>query len=139
MHNTVILTGRLTTEPELRQTPSQKFVCHFQLAVQRKYNKNAKQDTDFIPIEAWDNDANFVAKHFSKGDLIDIVGQLSTSRWTDDDGKKRSKTFVITTSISFAPTNNRKAAEKNNTNPFVPPSELDLSDFEEITDNDLPY
>lgn len=139
MHNTVILTGRLTAAPELRQTPSQKFVCNFQLAVQRKYNKNAEQETDFISVEAWGNDANFVAKYFSKGDLIDIVGQLSTSRWTDDDGKKHSKTFVITTSISFAPTNNRKSAEKNNNNPFVPPSELDLSDFEEITDDDLPY
>ena len=40
MHNHVILTGRLTHTPELRQTPSGVFVCKFSVAVQRKYNKN---------------------------------------------------------------------------------------------------
>lgn len=80
MHNHVILTGRLTHTPELRQTPSGVFVCKFSVAVQRKYNKNkAEQETDFIEIEAWRGTAEFVSKYFDKGDMIDIMGRLKTS------------------------------------------------------------
>ena len=80
MHNHVILTGRLTHTPELRQTPSGVFVCKFSIAVQRKYNKNkTEQESDFIEIEAWRGTAEFVSKYFDKGDMIDITGRLKTS------------------------------------------------------------
>lgn len=145
MHNHVILTGRLTHTPELRQTPSGVFVCTFSLAVQKKYNKNkSEQEADFIEIEAWRGTAEFVSKYFDKGDMIDITGRLKTSRWKDDKDVTRYKISVLAESVDFAPTNNRKSAE-NNTDGAAAAAETatqnipdDFEEFEEIANGDLP-
>lgn len=146
MHNHVILTGRLTHTPELRQTPSGVFVCTFSLAVQKKYNKNkSEQEADFIEIEAWRGTAEFVSKYFDKGDMIDITGRLKTSRWKDDKDVTRYKISVLAESVDFAPTNNRKSAE-NNTDGAAAAAETatqnipdDFEEFEEIANGDLPF
>ncbi len=146
MHNHVILTGRLTHTPELRQTPSGVFVCTFSLAVQKKYNKNkSEQEADFIEIEAWRGTAEFVSKYFDKGDMIDITGRLKTSRWKDDKDVTRYKISVLAESVDFAPTNNRKSAESN-TDGAAAAAETaaqnipdDFEEFEEIANGDLPF
>lgn len=140
MHNHVILTGRITADPELAQTPSNVFICRFSLAVQRKYNKNnAEQEPDFIDIEAWRGTAEFISKYFHKGDLMDISGRLKTSRWKDDSGSTHYKTSVVAENVEFAPANNRRTEEKNDKyeqGEYID----DLSDFEEVTENDqLPF
>lgn len=146
MHNHVILTGRLTHTPELRQTTSGIFVCKFSIAVQRKYNKNKdEQEADFIEIEAWRGTAEFVSKYFDKGDMIDITGRLKSYRWKDNNDVTHFGTSVLVENVEFAPTNNRKTAE--NTDPDVPieadTSEQnipdDFAEFEEIADGDLPF
>ena len=146
MHNHVILTGRLTHTPELRQTPSNIFVCTFSLAVQQKYSKNKpEQDTDFIEIEAWRGTAEFISRNFDKGDLIEITGRLKTSRWKDNDDVTHSKTVVLVESVDFAPTNNRKHAENNANNTQSEADttsqnvSADFSEFEEIAGDELPY
>lgn len=139
MHNHVILTGRLTADPELRQTPSGTFVCRFSLAVQRKYNKNSKErETDFIDVEAWKGNAEFISKYFRKGELMDISGRLKTSRWKDDKGDTHYQTSVLVENVEFAPTNNRKPSEKSDK--YEQGESIgDLSDFEEITDSETPF
>lgn len=140
MHNHVILTGRLTADPELRQTPSGVFVCRFSLAVQRRYNKNSEErETDFIDIEAWRGTAEFISKYFHKGDLMDISGRLKTSRWKDDNDVTHYQTSVLVESVEFAPANKRKTEEK--TDKYEQGEDIgDISDFEEITANDdLPF
>ena len=145
MHNHVILTGRLTHTPELRQTPSGVFVCKFNIAVQRKYNKNkAEQETDFIEIEAWRGTAEFVSKYFDKGDMIDITGRLKTYRWKDENDTTHFGTSVLVESVEFAPTNNRKPAESNPDTPTTADTQAqdipaDFEEFEEIADSELPY
>ena len=66
MLNRAILMGRLTRDPELRQTPNNVSVATFSLAVDRNYqaDKNNKQ-TDFINIVAWRHTAEFVGKYFT--------------------------------------------------------------------------
>lgn len=145
MHNHVILTGRLTHTPELRQTPSGVFVCKFSVAVQRKYNKNkTEQEADFIEIEAWRGTAEFVSKYFDKGDMIDITGRLKTYRWKDENDTTHFGTSVLVESVEFAPTNNRKPAESNSDTPTTADTQAqdipaDFEEFEEIADSELPY
>ncbi len=145
MHNHVILTGRLTHTPELRQTPSGVFVCKFSVAVQRKYNKNkAEQETDFIEIEAWRGTAEFVSKYFDKGDMIDITGRLKTYRWKDENDTTHYGTSVLVESVEFAPTNNRKPSENSPDTPTAADTQTqdipaDFEEFEEIADSELPY
>lgn len=139
MHNHVILTGRLTADPELRQTPSGTFVCRFSLAVQRKYNKNSKErETDFIDVEAWKGNAEFISKYFRKGELMDISGRLKASRWKDDKGDTHYQTSVLVENVEFAPTNNRKSSERSDK--YEQGESIgDLSDFEEIPDSETPF
>lgn len=142
MHNHVILTGRLTHSPELRQTSAGASICNFSIAVQRKYNKNKEeQETDFLDIEAWNGTAEFISKYFDKGDLIDLDGRLQTSRWTDNDGNKRSRTFVRAEHVNFAPTNNRKNSDRQENTAGVAEenSATDFEEFEEITEEDIPF
>lgn len=145
MHNHVILTGRLTHTPELRQTPSGVFVCKFSVAVQRKYNKNkTEQEADFIEIEAWRGTAEFVSKYFDKGDMIDITGRLKTYRWKDENDTTHFGTSVLVESVEFAPTNNRKPAESNPDTPTTADTQAqdipaDFEEFEEIADSDYPF
>ncbi len=145
MHNHVILTGRLTHTPELRQTPSGVFVCKFSVAVQRKYNKNkAEQETDFIEIEAWRGTAEFVSKYFDKGDMIDIMGRLKTSRWKDENDKTHFETSVLVENVEFAPTNNRKPVENSPDTQTAAEAQAqdipaDFEDFEAISDSDYPF
>lgn len=142
MHNHVILTGRLTHTPELRQTSSGVDVCKFNVAVQRKYNKNKEeQEADFIEIEAWRGTAEFITKYFDKGDMIDISGRLKTYRWKDDKDVTHYGTSVLVESVEFAPTNNRKPAENvRETQTAAYAAEQDVpNELEEIADSDMPF
>ena len=79
MFNLVVLTGRLTADPELKTTPNGVSVTSFSIAVQRKQkNSNGEYETDFINIVAWRQTAEFITKHFTKGSLIGIEGCIQT-------------------------------------------------------------
>ena len=68
--NSVNLIGRLTENPEMRQTQSGTAVTNFSIAVPRDYkDQNGEYPTDFIQIQAWRHTAEFVCKYFVKGAL----------------------------------------------------------------------
>ena len=67
MLNKVILQGRLTETPELKVTNSGKYVTTFSLAVERDFSTGNEKETDFINIVAWNNNAEFTSKYFTKG------------------------------------------------------------------------
>ena len=66
MFNLVVLTGRLTADPELKTTASGISVTTFSIAVNRRYRAGEETETDFINIVAWRQSAEFVAKYFKK-------------------------------------------------------------------------
>lgn len=101
--NKVILMGRLTADPELKQTPNGVSVCTFSLAVNRRFGRSeqGQQSVDFINIVAWRQLADFTAKHFSKGKPMLVSGQLQTRNWTDNNGQKRYATEVVADEIEF--------------------------------------
>lgn len=83
--NKVILCGRLTADPELRQTTSGISTCRFTVAVDRKIaNKETKErEADFVTCVAWRQTADFVSKYFSKGKLICVEGSLRNNNYQD--------------------------------------------------------
>ncbi len=82
--NNVILMGRLTSDPELRQTPSGVSTCQFTVAVTRGYaNQHGERQTDFITVVAWRQTAEFVCRYFNKGKLILVEGELRTRTYDD--------------------------------------------------------
>ncbi len=89
MLNNITIMGRLTADPELKQTPSNISVTSFTIAVDRDYETNGKRETDFFDVVAWRGTAEFITRNFSKGKLITIVGSLQTRKWEDKNGNKR--------------------------------------------------
>ena len=102
MLNKVLLIGRLVADPELKYTPSNVAVVAFKIAVDRKFAKPGdERKTDFINCVAWRNTAEFVAKHFTKGQMINVVGALQVRDWVATDGSKRYATEVIVDEVNF--------------------------------------
>lgn len=100
--NTAILMGRLTADPELKQTTSGLSVTNFSIAVDRKYQPQGQQkQTDFIDIVAWRNTADFVCRYFSKGSMIAIVGEIQTRTYQDQNGNNRKVTEIVASDVSF--------------------------------------
>lgn len=103
--NNVTLAGRLTADPELRYTYSERPVVSFTLAVDRD-GKDA--GADFINCVAWEKTAQFIDQYFKKGDSMAAVGRLQTRQY-ESNGNKRTATEVVLSRAYFA---GGKAAEK---------------------------
>lgn len=103
MINKIILMGRLTADPELRQTPSGVSVCRFRIAVNRPYadKQTGERQSDFINIIAWRASADFVARYFSKGKMIIVEGSLRNNDYTDQNGVKHYSMEVMADSVTF--------------------------------------
>lgn len=102
MLNRVVLMGRMVADPELKTTNTGVSVCSFRIAVDRNYVKNGEQrQTDFFDIVAWRSSAEFVCKHFAKGSLIAVDGQLQSRNYQTKDGQNRTAIEVVAENISF--------------------------------------
>lgn len=95
--NKVFLKGRLTNDPELRQTPNGVSVSKFTIAVNRRFDR---EKTDFINCEAWRNTAEFISKFFCKGKEIAVVGELHIDK-SEKDGKTSYFTNVVVDEAEF--------------------------------------
>ena len=104
--NKVLLTGRLTNEPEIRYagTDNSMAVASFSLAVNRRFAKrddpNA-QTADFPRCIAFGKPAEFVEKYFHKGMKADVEGRLQTGKYVNKDGQTVYTTDVIVENIEF--------------------------------------
>ena len=100
--NHITIMGRLTKEPELRQTQSGKAVANFTLAVDRDYTeKGAERETDFIECVAWRGTAEFVDKYFGRGQMAVVSGRLQIRDWEDKDGNKRRSAEIVADNVYF--------------------------------------
>lgn len=97
--NRAIIQCRLTRDPELRTTPTGKPVCGFTIAWSEKV-KDSEQQL-FQPCVAWDKNAEFVAKHFQKGQEVIVEGKLVTRKWQDKQGNNRETNELILDRIHF--------------------------------------
>lgn len=99
MLNQVALMGRLTADPDLKQTPNGVSVLSCCIAVDRDYNR---EQTDFINLVAWRQTAEFAAKYFKKGQLIAAEGAIQTRNYEDKEGKRRTAVEVVVDQFHFA-------------------------------------
>ena len=107
MHNNVNLIGRLTKDPEIVVTESNKKVCNIVLAVQRNYkNADGIYEADFIKCTLWDGIADRITEYSHKGDLVAVRGWLKVTVTTKDDGDKRYNVEVIVDKLSFLSSKN---------------------------------
>ena len=117
MLNKIILMGRLTRDPELRQTQSGTKVASFSLAVDRDFkSQNGEKETDFIDVVAWRSTAEFVSKYFTKGRMAVVEGRLQIRDWTDKAGNKRTTAEVVADNVYFADSKRSESNENQKEN-----------------------
>lgn len=80
--NNVNLIGRLTRDPDIRQTQSGHTVARFTLAVDAGRDREA----NFIPCQAWDKTAEVVEKYIGKGRQIGVSGSLISGKYEKEGG-----------------------------------------------------
>lgn len=103
MLNVIAIMGRLSRNPELRQTTTGKNVASFTIACSRgRKDANGKDLVDWIPVVAWEHTAEFVCKYFEKGSLIAIDGRLQSRTYKDRDGNNRTAIEIVANNANFA-------------------------------------
>lgn len=102
--NTVVLTGRLTRDPEVRYSQGQNATCiaRYTLAVDRKVkDANGNRQADFINCVAFGKSGEFAEKYLHKGTKISIRGRIQTGSYTKQDGTKVYTTDVVAEEHEF--------------------------------------
>lgn len=149
MINKVILMGRLTADPELKQTQSGISCLRCTIAINRQYKAdNGERQADFINVVAWRQTAEFISKYFSKGKMIIVEGSLRNNNYTDQNGVKHYAIDVHADNVAFGEskssgdstsvtTQTTQAADTPVTNTG---GVGDLGDFEDIlSDGEPPF
>lgn len=138
MKNTVVLVGRLTRDIELRYTNSNKEVADFSLAVDQD-----KDHVDFLNIQAWGNLAKSLAEYTQKGDMIGVRGTLKHDVYTNKNGEKRSRDYVLVEKATFISTKKKeeiKTTQDNSVDPYEEMGkEVEQDQMNLYPENDLPF
>jgi len=165
--NKAILIGRLTRDPEVRYTSSNRAVCQFSIAIDRPFTnqQSGQREADFINIVVWDKRAENVGKYMSKGRLVAVEGRIQTRNYENNEGKRVYVTEVVADNVQFlesknATNNSNSSAFDNMPEPPMEKSPYDFADNNsnvnasvevekdpfasfgesiEISDNDLPF
>lgn len=140
MFNLVVLTGRLTADPELKKTPNGISVASFSIAVSRRYRSGEETQADFINIVAWRQTAEFICNYFKKGNMIGIEGSIQTRRYTDKNGNNRTAFEVVASNAQFVESKRDSSAAPGDAPASF--SNAESGDFAEIgggEEDDLPF
>ena len=138
--NRVILTGRLTRDPEVRYSQGEKSIAiaRYTLAVDRKFKKEGEQSADFISCVAMGKNGEFAEKYLKQGTKIAIEGRIQTGSYTNKDGNKVYTTDVIVEGHEFCESKSSQNQSQQNNNVPVPNSDEFISIPDGI-ENELPF
>ncbi|HAN20410.1 MAG: hypothetical protein A2Y15_08635 [Clostridiales bacterium GWF2_36_10] len=138
--NKVILVGNIVADPELKSTANGVPVTSFRIAVTRKITKQDETPkADFIDIVCWRQTAEFVTRHFRKGNSILVCGSLQSRSWVDDKNIKRYATEVVADEVTFTERKNYLSGP-NEPSQKTPNYSSNSESFEELSsDNELPF
>ncbi|WP_126993618.1 single-stranded DNA-binding protein [Thermosipho globiformans] len=124
-YNKVVLVGRLTRDPEVKQTINGTIVATFTIAVNRS-NKRGNDEVDFIRIVTFSRLAEFVQNYLTKGRLVLVEGKLRINRWQTSDGQNRTTPEIWADQVTFM--------DKKDDVSIVPEAENEI-EYDELFDN----
>lgn len=102
--NKVVLSGRLTRDPDVRYSGNESSVCiaRYTLAVQRRFKREGESEADFISCVSFGNIAEYAERYFRQGIKVNIAGRIQTGSYTNRDGTKVYTTDVVVEEQEFA-------------------------------------
>ena len=138
MVNKFILQGRLTADPEIKQTPSGVSCANFTVAWSEKYKE--VETKCFQRCKAWRSTADFIGRYFAKGQEIVVVGKMATEQW-EKDGQKYSARVLTVDEASFC--GSKKDNQGDASGGYTPPAAQTMPGgtprFETVDDDQLPF
>lgn len=139
----MVLTGRLTRNPELKTTQSGLSVASFALAVYRQFtNAQGEREAYFVSCVIWRNGAENLCKFTSKGLLVGVDDHIQTRSYDDKDGKRVYVTEVVVDNFSLLESRKDREAGNSNTGGYsnTQPDPLGGQGSSiDISDDDLPF
>jgi single-strand DNA-binding protein len=107
--NSILLEGNLVRDPENKTLPSGSQVCNFAVASDRFYKQNEviEKEVSYFDVEAWARLGQSCVENLKKGRGVRVVGRLKQDRWTDTEGKTRSKVKIVAEHVEFKPAFNK--------------------------------
>jgi single-strand DNA-binding protein len=147
--NSVVITGNLTRDPELRQTGGGTSVCGMRVAVnsRRKEGDQWVDKPNYFDVTVWGAQGENCATYLSKGRPVAVQGRLDWREWQDRDGNKRQNVEIIADTVQFL--GSRDGAAPGNGGGFTPQTDVptDNSDFQQpepigagaAGDDDIPF
>ena len=146
--NRVVLTGNLTRDPELRNTPSGTSVCGLRIACNTRRKDASGQWVDkpnYFDVTVWGAQGENCAQYLQKGRPVAVDGRLEWREWEDKEGHKRQAVDIIADSVQFL--GSRDGDGNGNGGRFTPQSDVpaDTADFKAAptgagqSDDDIPF
>jgi single-strand DNA-binding protein len=149
--NRVVMTGNLTRDPELRNTPTGTPVCSLRIACNTRRKDGSGNWVDkpnYFDVTVWGAQGENCAQYLAKGRPVAIDGRLEWREWQDKDGNKRQSTDIIADSVQFL--GSREGGENGgqSSGRFTPESDVttDTADFAPTApaagsaqDDDIPF
>lgn len=141
--NSVVLSGRIATDLELKYTPKGTALLTLRLAVKDPFKKNSegKPTAYFFDVKIWDKPAEFVANYLKKGDSLILSGELKQETWTAADGTNKSKVVVEARNVEQA--GSSKPKEEGAPAPAAPkaarpaPPPVEEPDYDPFADDEV--
>ncbi len=145
MLNKVIIMGRLTRDPDFKQTQSGIAMCKFSVAVERQFKDKmtGERQTDFLDCTAFRGTAEFISRYFSKGNMILVEGNIQNNNYTDNNGVKHYSNNIMVENVSFCGGKNESntvQTEQAQAAPVLPEDVQNMvNQVEEITNQEVPF
>lgn len=145
MLNRVILMGRLTKDPDFKQTQSGIAMCKFSVAVERQFKDKVtgERQTDFLDCTAFRGTAEFISRYFSKGNMILVEGNIQNNNYTDNNGVKHYSNNIMVENVSFCGGKNESStAQPDSAQPVPAQPDTSIEQFAaavEVTSQDVPF
>lgn len=111
--NKVTIAGNLTKDPEIRYTTSGTAIASFRVAINHSYTTKDGEKRDevlFIEVNAWRKLADICNNYLKKGSPVLVDGRLKENKWTDNDGRERSKMFIEASDIVLLPRGEKQSS-----------------------------
>ena len=144
--NTVVITGNLTRDPELRSTPGGTAVCKLRVAVNssRKDGQTGEwiDKPNYFDVTVWGAQGENCANYLSKGRPVAVSGRLDWREWeAKDGGGKRESVEIVADSVQFLGSRGDADGAGGGANQFVPAgaAQQESADFPAAADDDIPF
>jgi single-strand DNA-binding protein len=134
--NKVIVTGRVTRNSELRQTPNGTSVTDVSVVSNRIWTKNGErqEEATFVDVTIWGKQAETLSPMLTKGRHIMVEGRMKLNSWETDEGVKRSKLTLVAENINLTPNNPNPQGFQDSTQ-----SQQPVGAGTSSTDEDTPF